>query len=186
MTYHTIDIPGVVIIEPKVFKDNRGYFFESFKQERYESFGIKERFVQDNFSRSTKGVLRGLHYQLKNPQGKLVTVIEGKVLDVMVDTRHGSPTFGQSYSIILDDERHNQAYIPPGLAHGFYVLSDNVVFTYKCTDYYHPEDEVGLYWNDPALGIDWQLDAEPILSEKDTKLALLKDTPFSSLPIFKS
>jgi dTDP-4-dehydrorhamnose 3,5-epimerase len=186
MNHYTIDIPGVIVIEPKVFKDNRGYFFESFKQERYEALGIKERFVQDNFSKSTKGVLRGLHYQLKHPQGKLVTVIEGKVLDVMVDMRLGSPTFGKSYSLILDDERHNQAYVPPGLAHGFYVLSDHVIFTYKCTDYYHPEDEIGLCWHDPALGIDWQLKGDPILSEKDKTHPLLKDIPQSSLIPFKA
>jgi dTDP-4-dehydrorhamnose 3,5-epimerase len=184
MEAQTIDIPGVIIIQPKVFGDQRGYFFESFQEERYKSAGIKEHFIQDNFSSSTKGVLRGLHYQLKHPQGKLVTVIKGKVLDVMIDIRVGSPTFGKHYSIILDGERHNQVYVPPGLAHGFYVLTDDVVFAYKCTDVYHPEDEYGVFWNDLAVGVEWGITSEPTLSEKDKKHPLLKDIPVAHLPKF--
>jgi dTDP-4-dehydrorhamnose 3,5-epimerase len=185
MEAQTIDIPGVIVIQPKVFGDARGYFFESFQDHRYKNAGIKEHFVQDNFSSSSKGVLRGLHYQLKHPQGKLVTVVKGKVFDVMVDIREGSPTFGQHYAIILDGERHNQVYVPPGLAHGFYVLTDDVVFAYKCTDVYHPEDEYGVFWNDPALGIDWGITDEPLLSEKDKKHPLLEDITEARLPKFK-
>jgi dTDP-4-dehydrorhamnose 3,5-epimerase len=184
MKYYTVNIPGVIVFEPKVFGDSRGYFFESFKEKLYQDAGIRETFVQDNFSSSTQNVLRGLHYQLQHPQGKLVTVIEGKVLDVMVDVRQGSPTFGQYFSIVLDGEKHHQVYVPPGLAHGFSVLSEKAVFAYKCTDYYHPADEVGLYWNDPELGIDWQLNGEPILSEKDKKHPLLKDISREHLPVF--
>jgi dTDP-4-dehydrorhamnose 3,5-epimerase len=186
METQTIGISGVIIIQPKVFGDTRGYFFESFQEHRYEAAGIKEHFIQDNFSSSTKGVLRGLHYQLKHPQGKLVTVIKGKVLDVMVDIRVGSPTFGKSYSIILDEKSHNQVYVPPGLAHGFYVLTDDVVFAYKCTDVYHPEDEYGVLWNDPDLGIEWGIIDEPTLSEKDKKHPLLKNIPAVHLPRFQS
>ena len=184
MDIHTIAIPGIIVIQPKVFGDERGYFFESFQEKRYEAAGIKEHFIQDNFSSSTKGVLRGLHYQLNYPQGKLVTVVKGKVLDVMIDIRVGSPTFGQHYSIILDGERHNQVYVPPGLAHGFYVLTDDVVFAYKCTDVYHPEDEYGVFWNDPTLGVEWGITDEPKLSTKDQKNPLLKDIPAAHLPKF--
>lgn len=182
MESQIIDIPGVIIIQPKVFGDERGYFFESFQETRYAAAGITAKFIQDNFSSSTKGILRGLHYQLKYPQGKLVTVIIGKVLDVMVDLRVGSPTFGKSYSIILDGKLHNQVYVPPGLAHGFYTLTDEVIFSYKCTDVYHPEDEYGVAWNDPALGIEWGNKSEPVLSTKDQKHLLLKDIPVTNLP----
>lgn len=182
MESQTIHIPGVIIVQPKVFGDERGYFFESFQAKRYTAAGIKAHFIQDNFSSSTKGILRGLHYQLKYPQGKLVTVITGKVLDVMVDIRVGSPTFGKSYSIILDGKLHNQVYVPPGLAHGFYTLTEEVIFAYKCTDVYHPEDEHGVAWNDPALGIDWGNKNEPILSTKDQKHPLLKDISPTHLP----
>ena len=185
LSFRTIDIPGIVIIEPKVFSDERGFFFETFKQELYEEAGMTLPFVQDNTSRSTKGVLRGLHYQLNSPQGKLVTVLRGAVLDVMVDIRQGSPTFSKSFSIVLDDENHKQVYVPPGFAHGFCVLSDEVDFYYKCTDYYNPSDEYGLLWNDELLDIEWPSDSEPALSDKDTKHPLLHDIPAARLPKFE-
>ena len=178
-------ITDVKIIEPKCFGDARGFFLETFSAQRYPNAGINVSFVQDNHSRSTKGVLRGLHYQLTNPQGKLVSVTRGEVLDVAVDIRVGSPTFGQWYSAVLNDENHRQMYIPPGLAHGFVVLSETVDFVYKCTDYYHPEDEKGLLWNDPAIGIDWRID-QPILSEKDRNNKMLADLQAcNELPIYK-
>ncbi|WP_455209240.1 dTDP-4-dehydrorhamnose 3,5-epimerase [Kaarinaea lacus] len=159
-------IDGVKVIEPKCFGDARGFFLETFSAQRYLDVGIQTVFVQDNHSRSGKGVLRGLHYQLRHPQGKLVSVVRGEVLDVVVDIRVGSPTFGQWYGAVLNDDNHRQMYVPPGLAHGFVVLSDMVDFVYKCTDYYHPEDEKGVLWNDPAIGVEWQID-QPLLSEKD-------------------
>ncbi|MFA0005418.1 dTDP-4-dehydrorhamnose 3,5-epimerase [Vibrio splendidus] len=160
-------LDGCVIIQPKVFGDERGFFLESYHYERYKELaGIEEHFVQDNRSRSTKGVLRGLHFQKSKPQGKLVTVTVGEVFDVAVDLRPGSPTFGQHESILLSGEEQTQFYVPPGFAHGFLVLSDIAEFQYKCTDFYDPTDESGLLWNDPDLGIDWPI-MEPVLSEKD-------------------
>lgn len=156
-----------VIIRPKVFGDERGFFLETFHEERYEKLaGIKEKFVQDNHSKSTKGVLRGLHFQKTKPQGKLVTVTEGEVYDVAVDLRPNSETFGQYKSIVLSGKNKLQFYVPPGFAHGFCVLSDTAYFQYKCTDYYDPTDESGLLWNDPDIDIDWPI-VEPVLSEKD-------------------
>lgn len=161
-------IPDVVIIEPKVFGDERGFFFESFnKKELEESTGIKPEFVQDNHSKSTKGVLRGLHYQIKQPQGKLVRVISGEVLDVAVDIRKSSDTFGKWVSIVLSAENKRQLWIPEGFAHGFVVLSDSAEFLYKTTDYYAPEHERCLKWNDTVLSIDWQYSGDPLVSEKD-------------------
>ena len=178
-------ITDVKLIEPKCFGDARGFFLETFSAQRYSDAGINVSFIQDNHSRSTRGVLRGLHYQLKHPQGKLVSVTRGEVLDVAVDIRVGSPTFGQWYGAVLNDENHRQMYIPPGLAHGFVVLSDTVDFVYKCTDYYHPEDEKGLLWNDPAIGIDWQID-QPLLSEKDRKNKTLTELQAGNeLPVYK-
>lgn len=185
MDIKRIDIPGVVIIQPKVWHDERGYFLETFKSQQYREFGIREEFVQDNLSRSTQHVLRGLHYQLEKPQGKLVSVIQGKVLDVMLDIRQGSPTFGQHFSIVLDSEIHNQVYVPPGLAHGFCVLSEQAIFAYKCTDVYNPGDEYGILWNDPQLAIDWQLSGDAILSEKDTLNPILGETNPTILPIYE-
>ncbi len=167
-------IPGVLIIEPKVFGDSRGFFLESFHADRYAEYGIESNFVQDNYSRSTKGVLRGLHYQKKYPQGKLVSVTSGIVFDVAVDIRQDSSTFGQWVGIILSADDHKQFYIPPGLAHGFCVLSETADFQYKCTDYYHPEDEASIRWNDPYIAIEWNI-SEPILSEKDANAPFLKD-----------
>jgi dTDP-4-dehydrorhamnose 3,5-epimerase len=169
-------LEGCVVIEPKVFGDHRGFFKETFQAERYQEAGLALPFVQDNHSRSTKGVLRGLHYQKNNPQGKLVTCPYGEVFDVAVDLRAGSPTFGQWEGLILSGENHLQFYVPPGFAHAFLVLSDTADFQYKCTDYYDPSDEGGIIWNDPDVGIDWPLaDIEAKLSEKDRVLPTLKE-----------
>jgi len=164
-------LEGVVVIEPKVFGDERGFFLETFQADRYqEQAGIDLPFVQDNHSRSAKGVLRGLHFQKTKPQGKLVRVVRGEVFDVAVDIRKGSPTFGQWEGVILSEENKRQFWVPPGFAHGFVVLSDVADFEYKCTDYYDPSDEGSLAWNDPDVGINWpldKLDADPQLSAKD-------------------
>jgi dTDP-4-dehydrorhamnose 3,5-epimerase len=162
------NIPDVLIIEPKVFGDDRGFFFESFNQKRFEELtGVKSHFVQDNHSRSAQHVLRGLHYQIRQPQGKLVRVTAGEVFDVCVDLRKHSETFGHSVAVMLSAQNHRQLWIPPGFAHGFLVVSSSAEFLYKTTDYYAPEYERSLLWNDPALGIDWPLTAEPLLSAKD-------------------
>lgn len=165
-------IEGLYEIQPKVFGDKRGYFFEVYSEKDFNAAGLNMKFVQDNQSASTKGVLRGLHFQTKHPQGKLVRAVEGKVYDVAVDLRKGSATFGRYYGVVLDSEKQNQFYIPKGFAHGFYVLTESAVFAYKCTDFYHPEDDAGLMWNDPKIGIKWEEVApglKPNLSEKDTK-----------------
>ena len=176
---------GIIVIEPKVFGDSRGFFLESFQSQRYREIGINVDFVQDNISRSGHGVLRGLHYQLKHAQGKLVTVIAGEVLDVAVDIRCGSPTFGQYFSAILSGENHKQLYVPPGFAHGFCVLSSYVDFYYKCTNYYNPSDEYGVLWNDEDVGIKWsRLSCEPILSQRDMQNKRLKDISVDLLPKF--
>lgn len=159
-------LSGVLIIEPKVFGDQRGFFLESFQLERYREFGIEQPFVQDNHSRSSRGVLRGLHFQRTRPQGKLVSVSRGAVYDVAVDINPNSPTCGQFVGVELSDENHRQLWVPPGFAHGFCVLSDVADFQYKCTDYYSPEDEGGLLWNDPDVQIPWPIDT-PQLSAKD-------------------
>ena len=162
------DIPEVLIVEPTVYGDARGFFFESFNQRRLEALsGLSLNFVQDNHSRSARGVLRGLHYQLHQPQGKLVRVIAGEVFDVCVDLRRSSPTFGKSVSVLLSADNHRQLWIPPGFAHGFLVTSDSADFVYKTTDYYAPEHERSVLWNDPALAIPWPLQSEPLLSAKD-------------------
>ena len=161
-------IPDVLIIEPKVFADSRGFFFESFNQRDFnEATGTNFSFVQDNHSRSEKGVLRGLHFQFKQPQGKLVRVIRGTVFDVAVDIRPTSPTFGTWAGVELSEHDNRQIWLPPGLAHGFLVLSDSADFLYKTTEYYTPEHERSLLWSDPALGIRWPLMGEPFLSTKD-------------------
>lgn len=168
-------IAGVKIIQPKVFGDARGFFLETFEERRYrEMLNIDLHFVQDNHSRSSKGVLRGLHFQKQNPQGKLVRVVRGEVFDVAVDIRRDSPTYGQWEGVILSEENKTQFWIPPGLAHGFVVLSDTADFEYKCTDYYNPQHEGCLLWNDPQVGIEWPI-SEPLLSEKDKVGLLLKD-----------
>ena len=173
-------IPDVIIVEPKVFGDNRGYFMETYVERDFRENGIDVSFVQDNQSRSKKGVLRGLHFQKKNPQGKLVRCIEGEVFDVAVDLRKNSPTFGKWEGVVLSEENKKQFYIPEGFAHGFVVLSETAAFCYKCTRYYDPADEGGLMWNDPDIGIDWALPEgmEILLSEKDRKNPAFKDLGF--------
>jgi dTDP-4-dehydrorhamnose 3,5-epimerase len=167
-------IPDVLIIEPKVFGDSRGFFYESFNQKVFhQATGLDINFVQDNHSRSTKGVLRGLHYQIQQPQGKLVCVVKGTVFDVAVDIRKSSPTFGLWIGAELSEENHRQMWIPAGFAHGFLVLSEYADFLYKTTDYYAPEYERCILWNDPALGIKWPISEEPQLSEKDRQGQLL-------------
>lgn len=170
-------IPGVVIIEPTVFGDSRGYFFESWSQRDFDAAVRPIRFVQDNESRSTYGVLRGLHFQRgEYAQSKLLRVVKGRVLDVAVDIRPGSPTFGKHVSVELSENNHRQLFIPRGFAHGFVVLSEDAVCQYKCDCFYHKESEAGIAWNDPALAIDWTIPAEDIvLSEKDRRNPLLKD-----------
>ncbi|HDR9200570.1 TPA: dTDP-4-dehydrorhamnose 3,5-epimerase [Burkholderia vietnamiensis] len=161
-------LPEIKIIEPKVFGDARGFFYESFNAREFDELvapGVT--FVQDNHSRSAKGVLRGLHYQIRHAQGKLVRVVEGEVLDVAVDIRRASPNFGKWVGVRLSEQNHRQLWVPPGFAHGFVVLSESAQFLYKTTDYWYPEFERSLLWNDPALGIDWELDYEPVLAAKD-------------------
>lgn len=159
-------LPGVLIIEPKVFGDSRGFFLESFQAERYRAIGIDLPFVQDNQSRSARGVLRGLHFQRSRPQGKLVSVSRGAVFDVAVDIDPASPTCGRHVAVELSDENHRQLWVPPGYAHGFCVLSEVADFQYKCTDYYSPEDEGGLIWDDPEVAVPWPIE-QPLLSAKD-------------------
>ena len=166
-TFIDTPIKGVYVIEVKRYGDNRGYFMETYKKEDFEKAGLVFDFVQDNQSKSKKGVLRGLHYQKKFPQTKLVRVIEGEVYDVAVDLRKNSPTFGKYFGVVLSAEKGNQFLIPKGFAHGFYVLSETATFVYKVDEFYHPEDEGGFMWNDPEVGVKWPLDGEPLLSEKD-------------------
>ncbi len=174
-------IPDVLIIEPKVFGDERGFFFESFNKKTFaETAGVTAEFVQDNHSKSARGVLRGLHYQIKQAQGKLVRVTSGEVLDVAVDIRKSSDTFGQWVGIILSAENKRQLWIPPGFAHGFIVLSESAEFLYKTTDYYAPEHERCIRWNDDELAIDWQYADEPLVSEKDAQ-----GTSFKEANVFK-
>jgi dTDP-4-dehydrorhamnose 3,5-epimerase len=160
------DLPGVLIIEPKVFGDDRGFFMETWNKERYAEAGIPTEFVQDNISFSKKGVLRGLHFQDPNPQGKLVSVLQGEVYDVAVDIRRGSPAFGKWVGVSLSSDNKRQLYVPEGFAHGFCVTSETALFSYKCTDWYNSKAEKTLLWNDPGLGIKWPLE-KPRLSEKD-------------------
>ncbi len=175
-------IEGVYVIETKVFGDNRGYFMETYNKKQFEEAGLDMEFVQDNQSKSTKGVLRGLHFQTRNTQGKLVRVTKGSVYDVAVDLRKGSPTYGKYEGVILTEDNNKQFYIPEGFAHGFLVLSDEAVFTYKCTNFYTPDAEGGLMWNDPDVAIEWPLEGidNIILSEKDKVHKTLKelDSPF--------
>ena len=167
MQFLPTELPGVVIIEPKVFEDERGFFMESFHRQKFAAAGIDVEFVQDNHSRSCAGVLRGLHYQFAHPQGKLVRAVRGSIFDVAVDLRRSSPTFGRWHGCELTEANRRQMYIPPGFAHGFCVTSDVAEVLYKCTELYHPADERTLLWNDPVLGIDWPV-ASPVVSAKDT------------------
>lgn len=174
-------LSGVLLIEPRVFGDSRGFFYESFNARAFlEQTGIDAQFVQDNHSRSSRGVLRGLHYQIRHAQGKLVRVTRGAVLDVVVDIRRSSPSFGQWFSTVLSEENKLQMWIPPGFAHGFSVLEDGTEFLYKTTDYWMPEHERAILWNDPVLGIDWQLQGEPVMSDKDKR-----GTPLNTAEVFE-
>ena len=188
MNIITTNLPGVIVIEPKVYVDKRGFFLETFREDVLLQAGINAHFVQDNHTRSSQGVLRGLHYQMTQTQGKLVRVAAGSVFDVVVDVRSGSPTFGQWFGTELNEDNIKMIYVPPGFAHGFVVLSETTDFIYKCTDYYHPESEQGIAWDDPDLNIDWSIAeiAEKIsLSDKDKQNVKLKDQPAEKLPAYK-
>jgi dTDP-4-dehydrorhamnose 3,5-epimerase len=188
MNIITTNLPGVIVIEPKVYVDKRGFFLETFREDVLLQAGINAHFVQDNHTRSSQGVLRGLHYQMTQTQGKLVRVAAGSVFDVVVDVRSGSPTFVQWYGTELNEDNIKMIYVPPGFAHGFVVLSETADFIYKCTDYYHPESEQGIAWDDPDLNIDWPIAeiAEKIsLSDKDKQNVKLKDQPAEKLPAYK-
>ncbi len=179
-------LPGVVILEPFVHRDHRGFFVEFYNQQIFAKLGIEQVFVQDNHSRSQRGVLRGLHYQLGSPQAKLVRIIMGKVYDVAVDVRRGSPTFGKWTAVTLSAQNMRIFFIPEGFAHGFYVLSEYAEFCYKCSGFYAPEKEQGIVWNDPDLAIAWPLSGtEPILSAKDAAYGTLATRPKADLPIYK-
>jgi dTDP-4-dehydrorhamnose 3,5-epimerase len=167
MQVRETDLPGVLIIEPRVFGDDRGFFLETFAAQRYAEHGLVEPFVQDNWSYSRRGILRGLHYQVQQSQGKLVQVIKGEIFDAAVDMRRDSPAFGKWVGAHLSCENKHQIWVPPGFAHGFLVLSEEAGVIYKCTDYYAPEHERSLLWNDPTIGVEWPYDGEPVLSEKD-------------------
>ena len=176
-------IPEVLLIEPMVFKDDLGFFLESYHWQKYLGTGMDKPFVQDNHSHSCRGTLRGLHYQLKHPQGKLVYVIRGEVFDVAVDIRRGSPTFGQWSGIILSEKNKNQLFIPEGFAHGLCIISETADVVYKCTDLYAPGDEYGILWSDPLIGIDWPVE-NPVLSKKDAESPRLMDVPEELLPLY--
>jgi dTDP-4-dehydrorhamnose 3,5-epimerase len=178
------ELSDVVVIDPQIFGDSRGYFCESWNLERYRDAGLPERFVQDNLSKSSRGVLRGLHFQEPRAQGKLVTVLEGEVFDVAVDIRVGSPQFGKAMSMTLSGETKRQVYIPPGFAHGFCVVSESALFMYKCTESYVPEAEGGVIWNDPDLAIRWPVQ-QPTLSAKDAKYPRLRDLDRARLPVYR-
>lgn len=176
MKVSSLAIPEVLLIEPTVYGDERGFFFESFNQARFdEAAGTEVSFVQDNHSKSAKGVLRGLHYQIRQAQGKLVRVVEGEVFDVSVDLRRSSPTFGRWVGEMLSADNKRQLYIPPGFAHGFVVLSETAQFLYKTTDFYSPQHERAIIWNDPTVNIAWPIEAAPTLSSKDAQAPLMKD-----------
>ncbi|MGH9682793.1 MAG: dTDP-4-dehydrorhamnose 3,5-epimerase [Candidatus Acidiferrales bacterium] len=174
-------VPGVCEIRPKIIRDARGFFLETYHRNRFAEMGISDSFVQDNHSRSSKGTLRGLHYQLHHAQAKLCRVVEGEALDVALDVRVGSPHFGKWTSVLLSAKEQNQIYIPSGFAHGFLALSESVQFLYKCSDFYDAADEHGILWNDPLLGIAWGA-SNPLISEKDAALPALADAPAEFLP----
>ncbi len=175
--------PEVLLIEPKQFRDRRGHFLEIFQARRYPEYGIPSAFVQDNLSYSVRGVVRALHYQLRFPQGKLIAPLTGEIWDVVVDVRRGSPAFGKWMSVSLTADPCRQLYVPPGFAHGFAVVSEAAAVLYKCTDFYHPEDEGSIIWNDPDLAIPWPI-TDPVLSDKDQVGPRLKDLPSEKLPVY--
>lgn len=175
------DLPGVLLLIPRVFRDERGFFLETFRQERLQEAGITKPFVQDNHSRSTRGVLRGLHYQLQQPQGKLIRVVTGSIYDVAVDIRTGSASFGRWFGTELNEDNMHMMYVPPGFAHGFLVLSETADFMYKCTDYYHPQSEHGILWSDPGIGIEWPVD-DVLLSARDKTNPCLQAQQTALLP----
>lgn len=180
MEFEPTRIPEVVLIRPRVFGDARGYFFESWEQRKFAAAGLDKTFVQDNHSHSSRGVLRGLHYQITQPQGKLVRVATGTVFDVAVDIRRRSPTFGQWAGAVLSEENHCMLWVPPGFAHGYVVLSDSADFLYRCTDFYSPRDERSIRWNDPELSIDWHIPegSVPVLSDKDAAALSFRDAEY--------
>ena len=177
------DLPGCLVLEPQVFGDERGFFYESFNHDKLAAHGLQPAFVQGNVSSSTRGVLRGLHYQWPKPQGKLVSVLEGEVWDVAVDIRRGSPTFGRWTAVVLSAENKRHFWIPEGFAHGFVTLSERALFTYLCTATYDRTADAGIRWDDPALAIDWPVSA-PLLSDKDARAPLLGEVPEDRLPVF--
>jgi dTDP-4-dehydrorhamnose 3,5-epimerase len=181
MKINTIELEGVFIIEPDVFTDARGFFMETYHQKRYREMGIDVTFVQDNLSFSRQWTLRGLHFQHPRAQAKLVQVIQGEVLDVIVDIRSGSPTFGRWAGIRLSDQNKKQLFVPENFAHGYCVLSDTAIFTYKCSEFYSPECEKGIRWSDPDIGIEWPIQ-DPVLSDKDSRYPVLKYIPDDDLP----
>ena len=184
LTIDTTPLPGALLITPPVFGDERGFFMETWNAERYAEAGLDARFLQTNLSRSAQGVLRGLHFQQPEPQGKLVWVLQGEVYDVAVDIRRGSPNFGRWHGVVLSEKNRQQFYVPEGFAHGFCVLSEHALFAYACTRVYRPQFDRGIAWNDPDIGIDWPL-ATPSLSDKDTKAPRLKDLAEEDLPPYE-
>lgn len=183
MKFTQTDLPGCIVIEPRVFGDDRGFFYESFNHDRLAEQGLAPRFVQGNVSSSSQGVLRGLHYQWPNPQGKYVSVVEGEVWDVAVDIRRGSPTFGRWTAVVLSAENKRHFWVPEGFAHGFAVLSERAVFSYLCTATYDPQADASVRWDDPALAIDWPVKS-PSLSDKDARAPLLADIDPERLPLY--
>jgi dTDP-4-dehydrorhamnose 3,5-epimerase len=183
--FNTTSLPGVILIEPQVFEDPRGFFMETFHKKKYAVEGIDRVFVQDNHSHSKQGTLRGLHYQLRHAQGKLIYVVAGEVFDVAVDIRCGAPTFGKWSGTYISAENKRQLYIPEGFAHGFSVLSETADVIYKCTDFYTPGDEYGIFWADPTIDIDWKIES-PVLSKKDSQNPELSQVAKELLPVYKS
>ncbi len=183
--YNTTSIPRVILVEPDVFKDDRGFFMETYHQDKYLEAGIDRVFVQDSHSHSRRGTLRGLHYQLKHAQGKLIYVVAGEIFDVAVDIRRGSSTFGKWVGSYISAENKRQLFIPEGFAHGFSVLSATADVIYKCTDFYTPGDEYGIFWADPTIDIDWKID-RPVLSEKDAQNPRLSQIPEELLPVYQA
>jgi len=181
--FRPLDIPGVLVVEPDVHQDDRGFFLETYHRDKYRQGGLDATFVQDNHSRSGRGSLRGLHAQRTHPQGKLVRAVRGRIFDVAVDIRRGSPTFAHWCGEELSDENFHQLWIPPGFAHGFCVLSEVAEVEYKCTELYLPEDEISITWNDPRIGVDWPLQGEPLLSGRDAAAPSLEDW-IDRLPVF--